>query len=340
MNEQTNAVAKDYIGFTTQEFNQVEITGGYVNVDIYYNRNEYSVVLNFGEELISATGDGTYLYGETVKISAELQDDYEWIQWLSADESILANSADMNFSFAMPAGDVVLTADADYVDYAYLSVKTLALEREMTMVFYVDADALAGKENISLEVKKPIYADGNGEVVREEVDVVTEYTSANVLGKNMYRFVYGNLNAKEYGIEVTATLIADGRVKDVDTFSVREYAYGQLSKTTNAKCYCEIDAVGYANTGMIMGIPRADATLASNCQLGGKIATTNGEDGKPFFRTLVDAVDSSNGTENADGSVIVLLPEYVMYYDVIYGGTTEWAEGATYDTCTLLTQKP
>ena len=113
-----------------------------------------------------------------------------------------------------------------------------------------------------------------------------------------------------------------------------------IAKTTNAKCYCEIDAVGYANTGMIMGIPRADATLASNCQLGGKIATTNGEDGKPFFRTLVDAVDSSNGTENADGSVIVLLPEYVMYYDVIYGGTTEWAEGATYDTCTLLTQKP
>ena len=113
-----------------------------------------------------------------------------------------------------------------------------------------------------------------------------------------------------------------------------------IAKTTNAKCYCEIDAVGYANTGMIMGIPRADATLASNCQLGGKIATTNGEDGKPFFRTLVDVVDGSNGTENADGSEIVLLPEYVMYYDVIYGGTTEWAEGATYDTCTLLTQKP
>ena len=113
-----------------------------------------------------------------------------------------------------------------------------------------------------------------------------------------------------------------------------------IAKTTNAKCYCEINAVGYANTGMIMGIPRAEETLASNCQLGGKIATTNGEDGKPFFRTLVDAVDGSNGTENADGSVIVLLPEYVMYYDVIYGGTTEWAEGATYDTCTLLTQKP
>ncbi|MBO7221638.1 MAG: leucine-rich repeat protein, partial [Clostridia bacterium] len=232
---ETNAVAKEYVGFTAQAFDQTMITGKYVNVDIYYNRNEYSVVLNFGDELISATGDGTYLFGQTVEISAELQDDYEWIQWLSADESILANSADMNFSFAMPACDVVLTADADYVDYAYLSVKTLALEREMTMVFYVDADALAGRENISLEVKKPIYADGNGEIIREDVVVITEYTNAVIAGKNMYRFIYGEINAKEYGIEVTATLIADGRVKDMNTFSVREYAYNQLAKTTNAK---------------------------------------------------------------------------------------------------------
>ncbi len=97
-----------------------------------------------------------------------------------------------------------------------------------------------------------------------------------------------------------------------------------IAKTTNAKCYCEIDAVGYANTGMIMGIPRAEATLASNCQLGGKIA--------------------KSGTESADGGE-TLVPVWVdvdasNYFDYIYGGTTEWAEGATYDTCTLLTQKP
>ncbi|MBO7151990.1 MAG: leucine-rich repeat protein, partial [Clostridia bacterium] len=233
---ETNVVAKDYVGFTALAFNQTNIAGnGNAVIDIYYDRNEYSVFLNFGDELISATGDGTYLYGETVKIDAELQEDYKWIQWLSADERLVANSTEMDFIFTMPNGEVVFTAVAEYVEYPYIAVKTLSLEREMTMVFYVDADALAGKENISLEVKKPVYADGNGEVIREEVDVVAEYTSANVLGKNMYRFVYGNLNAKEYGIEVTATLIADGRVKDVDTFSVREYAYGQLSKTTNAK---------------------------------------------------------------------------------------------------------
>ena len=112
------------------------------------------------------------------------------------------------------------------------------------------------------------------------------------------------------------------------------------AKTTNAQSYCDISAVGYENTGMIMGIPRADATLASTCKLGGRIATANGEDGKPFFRTLAAAVDGSNGTENADGSVTELLPEYVMFYDVIYGGTTQWAEGSTYDGCTYLTQIP
>ena len=233
---ETNVVANDYVGFTALAFNQANIAGnGNAVIDIYYDRNEYSVFLSFGDELISATGDGVYLYGETVKIDAELQEDYKWIQWLSSNESLVANSTEMDFIFTMPAGEVTFTAKAEYVEYPYIAVKTLSLEREMTMVFYVDADALAGKENISLEVKKPVYADGNGEVIREEVDVVTEYTSANVIGKNMFRFVYGNLNAKEYGIEVTATLIADGRVKDVDTFSVREYAYGQLSKTTNVK---------------------------------------------------------------------------------------------------------
>ena len=97
-----------------------------------------------------------------------------------------------------------------------------------------------------------------------------------------------------------------------------------IAKTTNAQCYCEINAVGYANTGMIMGIPRADATLASNCKLGGKIA--------------------KSGTESADGGE-TLVPVWVdvdasNYFDYIYGGTTQWADGSTYDDCTPLTQKP
>ena len=97
-----------------------------------------------------------------------------------------------------------------------------------------------------------------------------------------------------------------------------------IAKTTNAQCYCEINAVGYANTGMIMGIPRADATLASKCKLGGKIA--------------------KSGTESADGGE-TLVPVWVdvdasNYFDYIYGGTTQWADGSTYDDCTPLTQKP
>ena len=111
---ETTAVAKDYVGFTALAFNQTNIAGnGNAVIDIYYDRNEHSVFLNFGDELISATGDGTYLYGETVKIDAELQEDYKWIQWLSADESLVANSTEMDFIFTMPNGEVVFTAVAE-----------------------------------------------------------------------------------------------------------------------------------------------------------------------------------------------------------------------------------
>ncbi|MBO5777093.1 MAG: hypothetical protein J6R34_01420, partial [Clostridia bacterium] len=47
---ETNVVAKDYVGFTALAFNQTNIAGnGNAVIDIYYDRNEYSVFLNFGD---------------------------------------------------------------------------------------------------------------------------------------------------------------------------------------------------------------------------------------------------------------------------------------------------
>lgn len=110
---------------------------------------------------------------------------------------------------------------------------------------------------------------------------------------------------------------------------------GKSGKAVTGTYFGKISAVGVTNVGMVQGLDRA-TKASSKCKVGGSIAVANGENGKPFFRTLVAAVDGSNGKENADGSVTNLLPEFVMYYDVMYGGTTDWTGDTTsYDGCTL-----
>ena len=102
--------------------------------------------------------------------------------------------------------------------------------------------------------------------------------------------------------------------------------YGYTPSTiTGAKSYCNIQAVGYTNVGMISGSPRTDAILAKDCYVGGTISTESEE------------------KENSAGD-IEMLPKVENitaenYYEYIYGGTTAWA-GTDYDGCQFLSVKP
>lgn len=96
---------------------------------------------------------------------------------------------------------------------------------------------------------------------------------------------------------------------------------GNSSKgIANAICYCSIKAPDVTNVGMALGTPRAEASLASNCQLGGTmIGEYNTED--ESYKTIT--LSESN------------------FYNYIYGGgTTDWGEVTDYDGCTVLTSKP
>ncbi|MBR5807690.1 MAG: hypothetical protein IKY24_03620, partial [Alistipes sp.] len=65
---------------------------------------------------------------------------------------------------------------------------------------------------------------------------------------------------------------------------------------------------------------RAEASLASNCQLGG---------------TMVGEYD----TEDEDYKTVSL--DSGNFYNYIYGGgATDWGEVTDYDGCTVLTSKP
>ena len=94
----------------------------------------------------------------------------------------------------------------------------------------------------------------------------------------------------------------------------------------NAKSYCNIVVPDGSAVGAIMGSSRADNIIASNCELGGAIA----------FST--QTVEDSEGDTEVCPVYQTLAPE--NYFNYIYGGTTQWAEGSNYDGCTFLSAKP
>ncbi len=83
-------------------------------IDLYYNRNSYTVTLNKGTGITSVTGAGTYQYGELVSISAVVMDGFKWSNWTGT----LATTQ-QNYQFAMPAYNVTDTANAVAGDVPY-----------------------------------------------------------------------------------------------------------------------------------------------------------------------------------------------------------------------------
>ena len=107
----------------------------------------------------------------------------------------------------------------------------------------------------------------------------------------------------------------------------------------NSDVYCNVQAVNCI-AGMITGVTRTAGTIvASNCKIGGQIATTGnkknevvgvnpdtmqpiyGEVEEPIWKTLVDK-DATLGEND------------VYFYNHIYGGETDWTGVENYDSCT------
>ncbi|MCK9575153.1 MAG: leucine-rich repeat protein [Clostridia bacterium] len=111
-NSQTQAVAKVYTGFTSQPFNQTSISAnGNTIINIYYNRNSYSVSLQIGTGIETVAGAGTYLYGASVSISASLSQGYNWTSWNNVSGDTVKFS-EINHTFEMPATPLSLVAKA------------------------------------------------------------------------------------------------------------------------------------------------------------------------------------------------------------------------------------
>lgn len=111
--EMTAVVAGSYEGFTSQQFEQKIILGdGSTVVDVLYNRNAYTVNLTKGEGVASVSGSGTYLFGQTVSLTATLAEGYDFSVWTSSNPAVVASGNVAQYSFAMPARSVGFTANA------------------------------------------------------------------------------------------------------------------------------------------------------------------------------------------------------------------------------------
>ena len=128
----------------------------------------------------------------------------------------------------------------------YFTGKTLSFETGVEIIVYLDASALMGMGEVSIEVVKPIF-DKDGAVISEETTIVTEYKNSKVSGKDAYRFVYADIRADEYATEVTINVLADGEVIQSTVYSVKMYVQAQLTKSTipaNMKSFL-VDMLNY-----------------------------------------------------------------------------------------------
>ncbi len=107
---------------------------------------------------------------------------------------------------------------------------------------------------------------------------------------------------------------------------------------SNAKMTGKVAAIGFTESkaspivgvGMVVGTHRSTtAPQVSNCVLGGRLALEE-MDGKPLYRTISKVeilFEDTNGDLESN-------PNFIPYWEKIYGGTTEWELGSTYDGCT------
>ena len=116
-------------------------------------------------------------------------------------------------------------------DVKYFVGKTLSFERGMEMIFYVDADLLNGFTNIKMEFAKPVFGE-DGAIIREDVVEITDYTLSNINGKNVMRFVYNGIFAKEMSVAIDANLYEGSNCLATTTFSVAQYAHKMLSNSS------------------------------------------------------------------------------------------------------------
>lgn len=220
-------------GFTPQqEAAQVTVSErGDTVVEYFYSRNRYTVNLTAGEGIESVTGADSYLYGQSVLVSATPIAGYEFSTWTGTSTS---NTRD--YTFTMPAEDVYLTATG-----------TVRADITYTVNHYIQklgSDPLLHDEfNYDLYDYEPLTGKA-GDVVTPEVETIPGFISpevqsltidANGLSSMDYYYVrktdcpyrveyyLQNTDDPEYTLQYADTITDTGTYEELITPPVKYY---------------------------------------------------------------------------------------------------------------------
>ncbi len=166
--ELTAAIAKNYPGFTAQDFQQQTVAGdGSTVVKIYYNRNTYTVSYDLnggtGAEGVSYETE-SFVFGAPVTVKAEpTKTDYDFLYWFDG-----TNASAAGATFNMPAGDLAYTAHWKASKQELTVSKTLATVNGKAYV--------SGNVNVGDELVYEITVTNSGNVDLEDIEVVDAMT--------------------------------------------------------------------------------------------------------------------------------------------------------------------
>ena len=145
------------------------------------------------------------------------KDGYEFEGWIDMATGELIT----NETFKLE-DDLDLVASWRKIDIEISFAHSVTFRNDLSLNYYIPTASLEGYDSFYLVVKKG-----------DKTVTITEYE----LTTNGYKFIFDGISACEAGADLEATLYAvkDGEtyISNVDTYSVKTYAYNRLAESTN-----------------------------------------------------------------------------------------------------------
>jgi hypothetical protein len=179
----------------------------------------------------------------------------------------------------------------------------------------------------------------SSELVRVGGILGNQATSASQItnATNKGNIFVSNVTAKELYVGGISSAITGGLAPNGELVNVGNISVSNITTTTagaaytggivgsssvsvdGAQCYCDLNGEGKSGVGFIFGNARSQSVVATNCKIGGKIATTYDEEYEEY---KFENINNSN------------------FYKYLYGSTTDWTGVENYDGCSLLSAMP
>lgn len=187
----TNAKPNNYQGFTSQPFEQKTVfNDGSTMIDIYYNRNSYSLTIETSAGIKKVEGEGNWIYGQEVELKATMQEGYEFVCWEG--ENINLVLTDASTILDMPNKDITITAVAQPAKFKilftmqpmwhYVSSVECASGLYITLagdnIYYT----VGYNDSFTINFKHPSYNNTEYDVIIDDVNLgkIKLYTLSNI----------------------------------------------------------------------------------------------------------------------------------------------------------------